>query len=526
MDHSVHSDVNTTSREIEERLPVYEEEQEEERTLQPPAESPSVSDDDPSRAPVIKEIIKTPPRRLRLMLNEAQAKSVTHPLASQLQILAGPGTGKTKTLISRVMYLLSQNVHPSDMIITTFTVKAANEMRERLAEMIGPSVANRLILGTFHSISRKYLHKYGHLIGIPSGFTIADDSDSLHYVKDLCKDMGFKEGRTEARRVRDLISKAKAHGYFPDSPGVTAEINGIELEVYKKYQEKLQDSKTLDFDDLLLQCVKLLQRFPKVVSNIQAVLVDEYQDTNSVQYNLMKLFAKERENITIVGDPDQSIYGFRAALATNLSLMAEDFPATTIISLEENYRSSGHILDAALTVIQQDTERIKKEVRPNHDMGAKPSYISVMDTTAEARLIAEEVERLLTLSCGILKPADFVVLVRTGFAMKPIEAALTRVGIDYRVVGGSRFWDREEIKLVLSYLHLIKNRRSQSLLNIINSPRRGIGGMAMVALLGHANAHEVPLWDAIVLATQGELKEENRSAAGEYDKAFAGEAGV
>ncbi|KAK9375506.1 P-loop containing nucleoside triphosphate hydrolase protein [Lipomyces chichibuensis] len=448
----------------------------------------------------------SPTHRLRLSLNERQLRAVTFPLQSQLQILAGPGTGKTKTLISRVIFLLSQGVHPSNIIVTTFTVKAANEMRERIAAMVGPSVASRLVLGTFHSIARRYLIKYGYLIGLPTGFQIADETDALHFIQSVMKEVDPESDKNDCRHARNAISNMKSRAIQPSSLSALEYTTQEMMQVYSLYQGKLAEANFLDFDDLLLKCMELLRTNPLVVSNIQAVLVDEFQDTNVVQYQLMKLFAARRSNITIVGDPDQSIYAFRAAESTNLMRMRQDFQDTSVVSLEENYRSSGHILNAALAVIQQDTERIQKTVLPNHDEGHMPVFFPARNPYIEARHIVKEIQRLIDLSCGMLKPHDFAILVRSARLTRPIESELTKAGIDYRIVGGFRFWEREEIKLLVNYLVVVKSRRSPALLDIINSPRRGIGSVMQAALLNHANAYQVPIWDAIQRAIDGQVR--------------------
>ncbi|KAK9263081.1 P-loop containing nucleoside triphosphate hydrolase protein [Lipomyces tetrasporus] len=469
--------------------------------------SPSPSDD--SRAVLDQKAphrSSSPTHRLRLSLNELQLQAVTFPLKSQLQILAGPGTGKTKTLISRVIFLLSQGVHPSNIIVTTFTVKAANEMRERIAAMVGPSVASRLVLGTFHSIARKYLIKYGHLIGFPTGFQIADEADALHFIHGILKDADPESDKNYSRRARNVISNLKSRAIQPSSLKALEYTTQDMIKVYSLYQDKLAEANLLDFDDLLLKCMELLRTNPMVVSNIQAVLVDEFQDTNIVQYELMKLFASRRSNITIVGDPDQSIYAFRAAESTNLMRMRHDFKDTSVVSLEENYRSSGHILNAALAVIMQDADRIQKTVLPNHDEGHMPVFFPARNPYIEARHIVREVQRLVDLGCGMLKPHDFAILVRSARLTRPIESELTKVGIDYRIVGGFRFWEREEIKLLVNYLAVVKSRRSPALLDIINNPRRGIGSVMQAALLNHANAYQVPIWDAILRAIDGQVR--------------------
>ncbi|KAK9446540.1 P-loop containing nucleoside triphosphate hydrolase protein [Limtongia smithiae] len=475
----------------------------------------------------------SPTRRLKLELNLAQAASVTQPLESQLQILAGPGTGKTKTLISRVVYLLSLGVHPSNIIVTTFTVRAAAEMRTRLAELVGHSVANRLVLGTFHSIARQYLQRYGKAIGLDPKFQIADETDAKHFLGDVIKerdriqrqalaDAGASKeeiyklvplavnATTEKRElvsIRTAISNLKARHILPGDPRVEEYLHLTNDQlIYQDYQNKLDSLGVLDFDDLLIKCGDLIKAQPNVVSNVQAVLVDEFQDTNVVQYKLMKLFANERSNITIVGDPDQSIYAFRAAESSNLKQMMVDFPNTTVISLEENYRSSGAIIKAALAVIMQDKLRIQKSVLANNHDGALPTLMQLSDWEVEAAFIVREIQRLMVHSAGVLRPKDFAILVRTARLTQPIEASLTAAGIDYRIVGGFRFWEREEIKLFLNYFTVIQSRKSPALLQIINTPKRGVGPAAQAALLTYANAYQVSLWDAINAAIDGKIK--------------------
>ncbi|KAK9466548.1 P-loop containing nucleoside triphosphate hydrolase protein [Lipomyces arxii] len=445
-----------------------------------------------------------PTRRLTLSMNEAQALAVTFPLNSQLQILAGPGTGKTKTLISRVIYILSLGVHPSNVIVTTFTVKAAAEMRDRIAAMVGNSVASRLVLGTFHSIARRFLVKYGRIVGMENGFQIADETDALHFIQGVMQLLNDETTKKDWRAVRNAISNFKSRGIMPED---AAKYGSKEVAaIYMLYQQRLKDANMIDFDDMLLKCVELLTLQPDVVANYEAILVDEFQDTNVVQYELMRLLAASKKNITIVGDPDQSIYAFRAAETRNMSRMRQDYPETNVVNLEENYRSSAHILSAAMAVIAQDKSRMNKSVLPNHAHGHRPVYFTVQNASIEAKLIAREIQRLITLSCGMLKPQDFAILVRSTQLTHPIETELTKSGIDYRMVGGFRFWEREEVKLLVNYLAVVNSRKSPALLEIINSPRRGIGSSTQALLLSHANAYEVPLWEAIKKAISGELK--------------------
>ncbi|KAK9477173.1 P-loop containing nucleoside triphosphate hydrolase protein [Lipomyces japonicus] len=445
-------------------------------------------------------------KKLSLNLNQAQLESVTYPVNSQLQILAGPGTGKTKTLVSRVFYLLSKNVglDPSNIIVTTFTVKAADEMRGRIASQVGDDIASRLILGTFHSITRRYLTQFGHIIGLESGFHIADDSDSLHFVQAAMTELKIEGDKKNARAFQSQISRFKSIGAPSD---LQHSYNPTFLSLFHQYGKRLSEANMLDYDDLLIRCIELLKKAPNVVSNVEAVLVDEFQDTNTIQYELMLLLAQAKNNITIVGDPDQSIYGFRAAETANVKRMRKQYPSAKVINLEENYRSSGNIINTALAIIKQDETRDRKSIRANTHQGQKPILLETKNPEMEAWTIVEEIKRVLALSAGLLKPSDIAILVRSARLTSLIEPQLVRAGIEYCVVGGFRFWEREEVKFFMAYLSVIHSRKDTSaLFNVMNNPKRGIGTRTQTKLMEHANEHKISLWDAVLKAVSGELK--------------------
>ncbi|KAI9834371.1 MAG: hypothetical protein M1819_002982 [Sarea resinae] len=445
-------------------------------------------------------------------LNAAQRHAVASP-AAVLQILAPPGSGKTKTLTSRVAYLLSHHgLDPCNVIVATFTVKAAREMRDRIKNLIGEGLEKKLVLGTFHSIALRYLFRYGSLIGVKSGFSIADSSDSLGIIKRIVKRRGLQL-RPEKARAR--ISTVKAKGgdrsqavvSHPRGDHVSCNPNLIDQQefdtVYDEYETVLADSNLLDYDDLLLRCVQLLQQHPACVSNVQAVLIDEYQDTNVVQFELMRLFAQYKETVTIVGDPDQSIYGFRSAEIKNLDRMREQYPQTLQILLEENYRSSGSILLAALEVIQQDTSRPPKTLLPTHSVGTRPVLRRLECAADEAQWIVSEIRRALGLAGNLLINSDFAILVRSAFLSRNIESALGQAGLPYRMVGGSRFFDRLEIKILIDYLRVISQPgNSDALARIINVPPRRIGEKTVKGLLEEAETRRVTLWSLIQSAPQ------------------------
>lgn len=383
-------------------------------------------------------------------LNQSQHAAVTS-FADTLAILAGPGSGKTHTLTSRTAWLLSQGLQPWNVIVATFTVKAAREMKERIGKLIGNGMESKLVLGTFHSIARRYLARYGHLIGIKD-FGIADSADSIAIIKRIVKRNEFM---IDPKVARSRISGCKARGVgYADSEKkpVTKSVEAQEFEkVYIEYEEALRRSNMLDYDDLLLRCVELLRKHPSCVSNIEAVLIDEFQDTNIVQFDLMRLFAAERKRITIVGDPDQSIYGFRAAEIKNYKRMLHQYPDTITIALEENYRSSGAILLSALNVIKEDASRVDKSLLPTHSVGTKPVLRKLSNAYNEAEWIVTEIKRCMALSGHLLDLNDFAILVRSASLSRLIESALGKSGIAYRMVGKLGFPGTEMVLSLTEY---------------------------------------------------------------------------
>jgi DNA helicase II / ATP-dependent DNA helicase PcrA len=370
-------------------------------------------------------------------LNSSQQAAVSS-FAETLAILAGPGSGKTHTLTSRTAWLLAQGLQPYNVIVATFTVKAAREMKERIGKLIGNGLESKLILGTFHSIARRYLARYGHLIGIRKDFGIADSADSLAIIKRIIKRHEFMLD-PKAARSRISGQKAKGHGYnderFPKKPSAKS-IETQEFEIcYAQYEEALERSNLLDYDDLLLRCVDLLRKHPSCVSNVEAVLIDEFQDTNIVQFDLMRLFASARNRITIVGDPDQSIYGFRAAEIKNYKRLLHQYPDTVTIALQENYRSSGAILLTALNVIEQDSSRVAKTLLPTHNVGTRPVLRKLLNAYLEAEWIISEIQRCIGSTGDLLDLNDIAILLRSASLSRLIESALGKAGIPYRMVG-------------------------------------------------------------------------------------------
>ncbi|KAL2176243.1 P-loop containing nucleoside triphosphate hydrolase protein [Thermothelomyces heterothallicus CBS 202.75] len=446
-------------------------------------------------------------------LNDAQRRAVTSEAAT-VAILAGPGSGKTHTLTTRVVWLVDQmGIRPQDVIVATFTVKAAREMKERIGKALGNGRENKLILGTFHSIARRYLAAYGRHIGLSQDFGIADASDSSEIIKRICKRLQLA---VDPAGARAWISKKKSKGTEVPSKTARQEASKVaglqELDTcYREYQKHLETANLLDYDDLLIRCVELLQKFPSCVSNIQTVLIDEYQDTNGVQYDLMKLFAQHRKRITTVGDPDQSIYGWRSAEIRNLWKMLREYPETEEIALEENYRSSQAILDLSLEVIKQDQKRYKKVLKPTHNKGSRPVLRRLKTASAEADWIVSEIRRVLVMSGNMLTHNDVAILLRSAALSRHIEASLGKAGIPYRMVGGFKFYERAEIKTLIDYLRVIHQpKNNDALANIVNVPRRGIGEATVKALLEEAETSALSLWDVLTKHCRGDRKAETK----------------
>ncbi|KAJ5239451.1 hypothetical protein N7468_004070 [Penicillium chermesinum] len=442
-------------------------------------------------------------------LNSAQRLAVTSP-DPILQVLAPPGSGKTKTLTARVAYLLSHHGYlPQDVICCTFTIKASREMRERLSKLVGERVQSRLILGTFHSICRRYLVKYGYLIGLKKGFGIADSDDTRAILRRIIKRLNAS---IEVKAAQGRISRHKAHGLAPDDLAERAKAEEMELvDVYRQYELALSASNLLDYDDLLLRCAQLLREHPKCVSNVQAVLVDEFQDTNVIQYELMNLLAAQNRRITIVGDPDQSIYGFRSAEIQNLKRMQKRYSNTSVVLLESNYRSSAAILNSAQEVIEQDTTRPDKKLQATHSYGTMPVLRKLPHANAEAQWMVMEIKRCVAMTGGVLRMSDFAVLLRSASLSTRIESAFGRAGIPYKMVGGRKFFDRTEVKTLLNYLRVVSHsEHNDALLGIINVPPRRIGEETIKQLTAGAEKAKVPLWTFMKDVIQGRRSTEKK----------------
>src|SRR5579875_172139 len=438
-------------------------------------------------------------------LNPRQREAVQHG-EGPLLVLAGAGSGKTRVITHRIAHLMSVHRVPGWAILAvTFTNKAAAEMRERVRSLTGGIGGDGPTLATFHSFCVRLLRREGAPLaairpGFTTSFTIYDDDDQLSILKQVYRQLGLDEKFMAYRAALSRISHAKSHKQSPEEMARAASDPATTrlAVVYEKYEAKLRESNALDFDDLLLEAVRLLQQDAaareKLNRRYEFVMVDEYQDTNRSQYELMRLLAGQRRNIFVVGDEDQSIYGWRGANIRNILDFERDFPGAAVIRMEQNYRSSRNILEAASAVVAHNTERIGKSLWTEAGGGEKILLYEAPDAENEALFIADTIENRLAQN-----PQDRVaVLYRTNAQSRQIEEALRRYGRKYTVVGGFSFYQRAEIKDILAYLKiLVSPQDSVSLLRILNVPARGIGRTTAEQIERSAAEHNEPLWSAL-----------------------------
>jgi DNA helicase-2/ATP-dependent DNA helicase PcrA len=438
-------------------------------------------------------------------LNDAQRRAVLHG-SGPLLLLAGAGSGKTKTLTHRIAHLVANHGVPTGAILAvTFTNKAAKEMRERLAKLLGEQPEHRSFMpwmGTFHSICVRILRYDGEHVGIPKNFVILDESDKMSFIKQVMKELGVSEKSYSPRSVAGMISSAKNEGVSAAEYGMTASLplQKVVADIFPRYESMKKHAKALDFDDLLLETLRLFRSVPEVLElwhrRFQYVLVDEYQDTNKVQYDLIKLVTGEQENICVVGDDWQSIYSWRGADFTNILNFERDFPGATVIKLEKNYRSTKPILDAAHNVITKNKQRSDKVLTTDHEGGQPVQVIHVSSETHEAEAVVSRVKMAADMRLRSLN--DFVVLYRTNAQSRALEEAMMRYGVPYKMVGGTRFYDRAEVKDILSYLRLIYQPADRaSFQRIVNVPTRGLGAVSVQKFLTWAEAADLDIITAL-----------------------------
>lgn len=419
-------------------------------------------------------------------LNARQVEAVIHKDGPML-VLAGAGSGKTTVLIARVERLIENGVRPWNILTITFTNKAADELKNRLVAKLGTEAAD-VFASTFHSMCVRILRRDGEKIGIPKSFTIYDADDSLRVVKKCLKAINLDEKQFAPRPIAGAISHAKESLEQPKELAANAEKTGdfrqkIVARVYAEYQKELHEAGALDFDDLLCETVRLFRESPETLEYYQNrwryIMVDEYQDTNHVQYMLVALLAQKYKNICVVGDDDQSIYKFRGATIENILSFERQFPGAKVVRLEQNYRSTQNILSAANKVIEHNLERKGKTLWTANGDGSKITVRRCVDEDSEASFVADKV--LDGVSVG-KKYSDFAVLYRMHAQSNSIEHAFTRAGIPYKIIGGLRFYERKEIKDLLAYMSVITNPADNlRLVRIINEPKRGIGDTTVAA---------------------------------------------
>lgn len=462
-------------------------------------------------------------------LNDVQAAAVRQTDGPVL-IFAGAGSGKTRVLTHRIAHLLrDERVSPESILAVTFTNKAAGEMKSRLAEMVGEQ-ARDLWVGTFHSMCVRILRRDGSRIGIGSRFGIIDDGDQRQLVKEILDDLDYDERQLTAAGCLAEIGKAKNAMIWPErfAEGATSFLAERIANVYTEYQRRLSESNSLDFDDLIVRAIDLLERDEatrqKYQSKFEYVLVDEYQDVNAAQYRLVALLAAPHGNITVVGDDDQSIYSWRGSDYRMILRFEQDFPGAKIFKLEENYRSTQTILDAANALVANNKTRAPKKLFTQRDEGEAITVYSAQTERDEARYVVEKVKNLVRDGSAY---RDFLVLYRTNAQSRVFEEALLAEGIPYRVVGGVGFYARAEIKDVIAYLRYVVNPSDAiAFKRIVNVPRRGIGQQTLAALVQAANGAHLSVGEAVFsgdllrAAVPKKLKELERFAdlIGEFRK--------
>jgi DNA helicase II / ATP-dependent DNA helicase PcrA len=432
-------------------------------------------------------------------LNPPQQQAVEHG-DGPLLVIAGAGSGKTRVLTHRIAHLLATGrARPGEILAITFTNRAAVEMRDRVEELVGRR-ARAMWVTTFHSACARMLRADAEKLGYSKSFTIYDQSDSLRMIKRVMEELDIDTKRFPARAVQSTISGAKNElvdsvsyserqgSYFEDTVA----------QVYELYEKRMVENNAMDFDDLLVRTVNVLELFESVRERwrraFRYVLVDEYQDTNHAQYRFLQLLAAEHRNLTVVGDEDQSVYGFRHADIRNILDFEKDFPDAKVVKLEQNYRSTQTILTAANAVVENNRDRRPKKLWTESGQGAEIEVVRLGDEHEEARWVAGEVERLI--EDEGLTADQIAVFYRTNAMSRVVEDTLVRFGTPYQVIGGTKFYERAEIKDAVAYLQYISNPRdSVSFSRIVNTPRRGIGNTSLSRLMSHANTTGEDIWD-------------------------------
>ncbi|MDH5695189.1 MAG: UvrD-helicase domain-containing protein, partial [Dehalococcoidia bacterium] len=439
-------------------------------------------------------------------LNPAQ-REAAEAISGPVLILAGPGSGKTRVIAHRVAYLITVcGISPHRIMAVTFTNKAAREMEERLHRLIGSSLRD-LTIGTFHAICARILRRDGKAIGIDPRFVIYDEEDQISLIKRGIQEVGLDPKQYVPRAIASAITAAKSRvltpqDYIQHTRSYFEEVVG---RVYERYQQLLVESNALDFDDLLMKAVQLFRNNPETLSKYHKrylhIMVDEFQDTNLTQYEFIRLLGGDRHNICVVGDPDQSIYSWRFADLRNILSFENDYPEAKLVLLEQNYRSTKMILETASYVISANQQRKPKELWTNNEQGELTNVVETYTEQEEAQFVVSEVERLV--GQGKARLGDCAVMYRTNAQSRALEEAFIRYGTPYKLVAGTRFYERREVKDIIAYLRLIQNPHdSVSLLRIINVPGRGIGQRTLSQISNWAKSLGVSQYEALRLIAE------------------------
>ena len=443
-------------------------------------------------------------KRLISGMNPEQKEAV-QTTEGPLLIMAGAGSGKTRVLTHRIAYLVvEKNMYPSNILAITFTNKAAREMRERIDSLLGEGTCDRMWVSTFHSMCVRILRRDIDRIGISKNFTILDTTDQLTVIKNILKERNLDPKRHNPRTILGSISSLKNDGVTLKQFAKTVSDNDpyqqFILEMYKDYTKKLRQNESLDFDDLIMQTIELFKQVPEVLAHYQErfqyIHVDEYQDTNDVQYQLVQMLGAAHRNVCVVGDSDQSIYRWRGANIENILSFEKDYPEAKVILLEQNYRSTETILNAANAVIQNNKSRYDKRLRTDNPTGEPIRVYKASDEKEEARFVVDKIMELQK-EKGY-RYGDFAILYRTNAQSRVIEEHFMKSNINYTIVGGTKFYDRKEIKDLLAYLRLISNNDDDlAFARVINEPKRGIGAASFEKIAHYALAHELSLFRAL-----------------------------
>ena len=492
--------------------------------MAPPADPFEITDDPAPVDPQPQRRAVVPNAHLE-GLNEEQRQAVVHE-GGPLLVLAGAGTGKTRVLTTRIAHLLiTGRARTSQILAVTFTNKAAREMLDRVASLIG-GAADGMWLGTFHAIGVRVLRRHAELVGLKSNFTILDTDDQTRLIKQLLQAEGIDDKKWPARILSGIIQRWKDRALTPDkvSGDDAGEFaNGKAAEIYRQYQARLAEVNAVDFGDLVMHCVTLWQSHPDVLAQyhrrFRHILVDEYQDTNVAQYLWLRLLAQGTQDVCCVGDDDQSIYGWRGAEVGNILRFEKDFPGATIVRLERNYRSTPHILAAASHLISHNEGRLGKTLWTDMKEGERISLRGVWDGDEEARTVGEEIEALQRDKHAL---AQIAILVRAGFQTREFEERFITMGLPYRVIGGPRFYERQEIRDAMAYCRVtVQPDDDLAFERIYNTPRRGLGELALRSLRIIQRAQKVSLFEATRRALEtDELKGRQRKSLGDLIKNF------